>query len=139
MIATNHHDRRQELVACLETAQREIDAKVVALRSEVEQLELERERLGDAIAALTGATPEKRRRRGSQASGNGTRASEFVGIVSECFDKDDELSEEELKSRVSQRFIAEGRSRQGLHFALRGALRDDRFRCEDGVVRVLRP
>lgn len=135
MIAVNHTDRRQELVGGLEAAQRVIDAKVVQLRDELEELKRERKRLGDAIAALTGSAVEKRRRRAPHASGNGVKAGELVDIVSDCFGKDEELSEEVLKKRVAQRFIDEGRSRKGLHFALRGALRDERFRAQEAMVR----
>ena len=98
-------------------------------QQETAELTEKLERVRAGIAGLTGENGRGRKGKpGRKGGGEGLTADGAVSIIEEILSKEGPQSELDLKKAVGDRAAALGKKRQGSHFALKKALKDESFK-----------
>ncbi len=98
----------------------------IAVRT-VHHLEVELDKISRAVAALRGEKASRSKRKRSDTL-NGTQV---TNILEQVLRTEGPLSEANLKNRVVEHVVSEGKSKLGLHLVLHKMLRKDQFYLQD--------
>ena len=102
------------------------------------RLEDDLARVQEAIRALLGEVPVAANERRPTNRKGTVSIEEVIAILEELLAKKKNLSLADANKGVGERVVAQGRSKSGLHFRVKRALKDDRF-VADGDRWKLRP